>query len=644
MSVSPMKLVTIAGPLEEFDRTVRRCIVNREFHPEPAMNVMRQVKGLFPFELQNPYTELLRLAQKVSDVTGIALDYRDFPPDACSAEEAESLFGRLESRFSALTGERGALVSRAEEDRQILIQLEHVRDVNIPLQDFFNCHYVRFRFGRMPREVYESFLPHIFGRDDIYFFVTETERDYIYGMYMTPRESAENVDSLFASMQFERLYISGRVEGTGTQAIDAMKADIQAAQERAREIDAELERMRRDEAEEFLKCYSFVRYMNDSYETRRFAAHTGESFYLLGWVPAAEFDGFSKNIEQYSGLNFVVVSEDPDSLTDFTPPVKLKNSRLFRAFEPFVGMYGLPAYNETDPTPLMAITYSLLFGVMFGDLGQGAVVALAGYLMWRLKHMWLGRVLVYAGVCSMLFGGLVYGSIFGYEDLGFGFKVLHPAANSQTILTVSVYGGAGLITVAVIINMINGIRQRNMEKALFGSAGLAGGILYWGIVLLVLPFVGFGEQVVSPAVLILCAALPLLLVFLREPLSYIAEKRKKWTSHGGKADFIMSGFFELFETLLSYMTNTLSFLRVGAYAISHASMMAVVYSMATAADGSRNIFVIVIGNILVTGIEALLVGIQVLRLDFYELFGRFYSGTGRPYQPIKIDYKTRDTQ
>lgn len=640
MAVSPMKLVTIAGPLEDFDQTVRNCIINREFHPESAISVMRQVKGLLPFERKNPYAELLRQAQAVSDRTGIALDFREFPEDAYRAEDAAVLFSRLEERFAALIGERESLIARVEEDNQILIQLEHVRDVAVPLQDFFHFTYVKFRFGRLPREVYQNFQGHIADRGDVFFFETNIERDSVYGMYMTTRANAENIDSLFASLQFERLRLSDRLEGTGGEANAYITKDILASRMRIEEINAELTHLRRDEGAEFLRCYSYVRYMNDSYETRRYAAHTGESFYILGWVPGGAFAEFTENLERYGDLNYVVVSEDPDALTDFTPPVKLKNPRIFKPFEPFVGMYGLPAYNEIDPTPLMAITYSVLFGAMFGDLGHGVILALAGLLMWRLKGMWLGRVLIYAGVCSMFFGGVVYGSIFGYEELGYGFKVLHPTSNSQLILTITIFSGAGLVTLACILNILNGIRQKNLDKAVFSASGLAGIFLYWGIVFLVFPFIGFGSSPVSPMVLLLGAALPLLLVFLREPLAHIVTHRKAWRPHEGVGGFLMTGFFEMFETLMTYVTNTLSFLRVGAYAISHASMMGVVYAMA-ASDKGHNPVVLIFGNILVIGIEAVLVGIQVLRLDFYELFGRFFSGTGRPYQPIIIDYKRR---
>ena len=639
MSVAPMKLVTIAGPLPEFDTAVRSCIVNREFHPESAMTVMKKVKGLYPFELHNPYTGLLHRAGQLAEKTGIRPDFHEFPEELYNIEEAQDFFEQLDRQFTALLDEQAALQERIEDNKHLLIQVEHVAEVAVPLQDFFKFTYVKFRFGRMPRELYTSFYPHVVDRSDVFFFKTSQDRDFVYGMYMTPRMYAENIDSLFASLQFERLRLSDRLEGSGEEAMRMLAEDNEASAARLAAITQELETLRQASRQDFLQHYCFVRYMNDSYDLRRYAAHTGESFYIMGWVPEAEFKKFTGNIERFSALNFVVVSDEPGGLTDFVPPVKLKNPKIFRPFEPFVGMYGLPSYNELDPTPLMAITYSLLFGIMFGDLGQGVVLALVGWLMWKVGKQWMGRVLVYAGVCSAVMGGLVYGSVFGYEELGYGFHATH---NSSLLLTISVYGGCGLVTLAMILNIVNGLRQRNMEKALFGPSALAGMALYWGIILVVLPFIGFGTQTLSPALLLGLSMLPLVLVFLREPLAHFAEKRGRWKTHNGKTDFILSNFFEMIETLLSYMTNTLSFLRVGAYAISHASMMGVVYSMAETVSGGHNPVVLIIGNIIVIGIEALLVGIQVLRLDFYELFGRFYSGTGRPYKPIIIDYKKLD--
>ena len=127
--------------------------------------------------------------------------------------------------------------------------------------------------------------------------------------------------------------------------------------------------------------------------------------------------------------------------------------------------------------------------------------------------------------------------------------------------------------------------------------------------------------------------IPLIIMFFKEPLTAIVEKKSE-RIEGGLGMFITQGIFELFEVLLSYFSNTLSFVRVGAFAVSHAAMMQVVLMLSGAETGHISIPVIVLGNLFVCGMEGLVVGIQVLRLEYYELFSRFYRGTGREFKPF----------
>ena len=112
--------------------------------------------------------------------------------------------------------------------------------------------------------------------------------------------------------------------------------------------------------------------------------------------------------------------------------------------------------------------------------------------------------------------------------------------------------------------------------------------------------------------------------------------KKKELIEGGVGMFVVQTFFEMFEVLLSYFSNTLSFVRVGAFAISHAAMMEVVLMLAGAESGSPNMLVVILGNIFVCGMEGLIVGIQVLRLEYYEMFSRFYKGGGKEFVPYKV--------
>ena len=174
--------------------------------------------------------------------------------------------------------------------------------------------------------------------------------------------------------------------------------------------------------------------------------------------------------------------------------------------------------------------------------------------------------------------------------------------------------------------------MREKGDALFDANGVAGLVFYGSIVaeifLLMTGHVGMGSVLA-----IIMFGLPLLCIALKEPLSKILEKKKEEES-SGIGMFLVTTFFELFEVLLSYFSNTLSFVRIGAFAVSHAAMMEVVLMLAGAESGTPNYLVVVLGNLFVCCLEGLIVGIQVLRLEYYELFSRYYKGDGKEFKPF----------
>ena len=159
------------------------------------------------------------------------------------------------------------------------------------------------------------------------------------------------------------------------------------------------------------------------------------------------------------------------------------------------------------------------------------------------------------------------------------------------------------------------------------------GLVFYGSLVAVILLFSSGHALPATVVLVVMFGVPLLIIMLKEPLTRFVTKQSP-AIEGGKAMFFVQSFFELFEVMLSYLSNTLSFIRIGAFAISHASMMEVVLMLAGAEAGTPNWLVIILGNIFVTGMEGLIVGIQVLRLEYYEMFSRFYNGGGKPFKPF----------
>ena len=647
MSVVPMKLLTIAGPLERFDDVVRACVIDQEFHPEQAITLLKSVKGLRPLEPENPYRALLHRSVEVADEAGIPLVYAPFDPDTQS-EQLSAYFDGLSQRVSQLSARREELEHKADEIHGTKERLQNLRGLNVSLDELMGMDYARFRYGYLPRETYDSFRETFNDEEDLFFVPTMVGSRRVYGVYFTTKDAHHKVDSLLNSLHFHRIRLEDPPHGTVDTAIAQLEAQASETRAALAQLEEQANALREQEREKILSAYSCLRWHSECCDLRRYACRSRGTFYLTGWVPAANLPEIEGKLADFPNLS--CVADTADDVHHVKPPTKLKNSFLGRVFQPFLEMYGLPAYNEKDPSLFMALTYCLFFGIMFGDLGQGLCLALIGLVLSRWKRMWLGGIITCCGLSGALFG-CVYGSVFGFEDLLPGFKIMEETtfaglgvvSNVLLLLVMSICLGVFMLLLVMVINILNGIRQKNYEKILFGPNGVAGIVFYAGLLFAAVATLAFGVNLFVPAYVLPVLILPLVLMLLREPLSHLLAGDPDWKRFS-PGEVLGTGVFELFETLLSYLTNTLSFMRVGAYAITHVGLMLVVHMLAELAGGVGGpvgILILVLGNAFVMGFEGLLVGIQVLRLEFYELFGRFYDDGGIPFTPKKIDYATR---
>lgn len=304
-------------------------------------------------------------------------------------------------------------------------------------------------------------------------------------------------------------------------------------------------------------------------------------------------------------------------------------------------MYGLPAHDEMDPTVFVALTYTFIFGAMFGDVGQGlCLFALGGLIYWK-KKMALAGIISIAGIFSTFFG-FMFGSFFGFEGTIIKPIWLSPMhammklpflGQLNTVFIIAVAFGMGLILLAMVFQIINAWRRKDRENMLFSPNGVAG-LIFYGFLVATIVLYMTGHKTPGNILMAIFLGVPIILFLLKEPLGQLISGKKAKVEEG-VGMFLIQGFFELFETMLSFFSNTISFVRVGAFAVSHAAMMEVVLMLGGITDGvgTPNWAVIVIGNIIVCALEGLVVGIQVLRLEYYEMFSRFYRGSGREFHP-----------
>lgn len=625
--VTPMKLFTISGPMDQFDAVIHQVVDSRAFQPESAMNLMQDIRGVAPFPLKNPYTGLLQQANDLLAQLDLSADCVSYDGITVDTEEAEQEIARIQAAYQQLHEQIESSKGELENIRHLENILTNLRPISARLEHLRTMRFARFRFGHLPKDSYDSIAPTLEEREDIFFIPTRTEGGQVFGVYFTTLQAHDKVDRLFNSLHFVRLMLDEDATGSPEEAIARLNERKNNAYATLEQAQQKLELLREQEGGRLTTLTCRLRRQNDTYDLRRYAAHSHDNFYLTGWVPAAQEAETFARLDSLPQVSAVV--DDAAEVPNITPPSKLENNFFARIFEPFVAMFGLPKYGESDPSFFMAATYTLFFGCMFGDLGQGLCLVLVGFILWKKKQNWLGPVISCCGLSASIFG-CVYGSVFGFEDILPGFKVME-GGNIMLTLVIALGLGVVMLVVAIGKNILGGLKKRDWKRAIFGANGVAGILFYLSAVLLVANmFMGLNLPLGTPVFYVPCLAFPLLSILLSEPLANLVSGHRP-LFHESVGSYLAVGFFELFETALSFLTNTLSFLRVGAYAIIHAGMMHVVFMPLEGGVGIGSILVLIFGNIFVMGFEGLLVGIQVLRLEFYELFGRFYQAGGRPY-------------
>ncbi len=633
MAIEKMKLVNLVGPIEDFDRVVMQHVIDNNMHLENMIKVMDTPAELNPYTEENPYNELLKtVAHTVSftntDTEAILIGKFDMKPDEITKYSAS-----VNKMLDSLVEKKKLLLETLAQNENIIHQLHPIKNMNINLDYLFNLKFTRIRFGKMPRDSYKKMGTYL-ADYSAFFFKYDEDKDDVFGVYLAPTVMHEKIDTIFSSLYFERVRISNKASGTPAEAIKALSTENEKLKKDIVDADKEIAKVVAKEYKKICYAYRSTRYLYEAFDTRKYAAHTKKAFCIVGWEPCKEVDSYTKRLE--TEQNVTIVVEEPEDVKGAKPPTKLNNWKIFKPFESFVQLYGLPSYNEFDPTVLFGITYSLMFGIMYGDVGHGIVLALIGYLLARKKNF-LGPILQICGFTSVIFG-ILFGSLFGFEELSWlpgVFRPMGSSANMMQTLIIAVGFGAIIITISMIVNIVNGVKQKNFGKVLFDSNGIAGIIFYWSIIVGVLTMI-MGNSIMTIWYVIAFVVIPTILMFLKEPLAHLLERKKDWLPED-KGQFVLETFFEMFELMLSYVTNTISFIRVGAFALNHAGMLLVVFTLAHMSKGATGTIIIVLGNIVVIGLEGLLVAIQVLRLEFYEMFSRFFSGDGKAFAPRKIN-------
>lgn len=397
----------------------------------------------------------------------------------------------------------------------------------------------------------------------------------------------------------------------------------------------------RDEAGKTLPAMlNHYRRIDEIIKSLRLSLFSSRAMFITGWMDIRERERLTALLDRVCGDRYILsIAEERDP----EAPVRLRNMALFRPFELLVKTMGVPSNDEIDPTPLAAVFYVIIFSIMFGDLGQGLALALVGHILRRIARRkgmlegplgQAGGIMIICGL-GAAFCGILFGSFFSHKYL-LPALIFHPIDNIMTLFAFTIMIGVVIISVGLIINMINCFMNGEYEEALLEERGLVILVPYLALVFFAVRFVATERTPVlwETSIFII---LPVALFALRGVLGPLIFK-----SHAPHSalEYIVETVMEIFELAISMIANTISFIRVGAFALSHAGLGIVTFTLAGMVDPSLRspgaIAVIVLGNIFIIGFEGLICGIQSLRLEYYEFFSKFFKGSGVVFEPFKL--------
>ena len=624
MAVEKMKLLSITGKDTDLEKFLAKNIINLDIQIEDAKKVYKKGWKLEYFSYDYTVKEYIKKCEKVLDELQIEKDDDYWNYNIInSVSEIKEKIDNINNQYTEYINKIVDLEKENELMQKNYDIIKNLVSVDSKIENLYNLKYMKFRYGTVPTKNLEEINRKIDNTDAIYFEL-KREEEYTWILYLTTEEFLGKVDSFFNVQDFERIWLPKEASGTPEEFINQIEKNIKENLTKIDKEKEELRNLRIDAKEILIGAYKQLLLYENVNILKKYIVHDQNgTFYIVLWVSKDNVENIKSILSNYKNVDYDIFDDDED----IQAPTKLKNIKIFRPFETLIKMYGVPNSKEIDPTGLVALTAFIMFGFMFGDVGHGLVIFILGLILAKRKAS-LGPVLAIGGISSIIFG-VLYGSVFGKEDI---IKpiLISPMDNIQTMLISGIAVGSIFILIAMIFNIINGIKNKDLQKCLFDKNGISGFLLYGLILADVAVYFLKGQMLIPINVIVIVSIILILLILFGDTISSKLEKKKEQAKTP-----MVEKIFEIIEMTLSFASNTISFLRLAAFAINHVGLCMAVYLLADMSSGVGNIAIAIIGNIVVIALEGLIVGIQVLRLEYYELFSRFYEGNGREFKSIK---------
>ncbi|OPY01748.1 MAG: V-type ATP synthase subunit I [Syntrophorhabdus sp. PtaB.Bin047] len=567
------------------------------------------------------------------------------PPGEVDLSEAEEKLGSIEEHIGEASNLRRAYRQRQRDLTALCDQVSDWRGLDVPLAGPDHFSFLHFVTGSLPEQNLEGVRAAL--GDNVALVPLQAQKGRRQVIAMTTRENSGPLEELLQGAGFQREVLP-EVEG---HTADTLCAEKEKEHDRLGKELARLDIRLKSLADEFAPYLNGLEAAIGAelgfLRAQQELARTDTTTLITGWVPAHEAATVGERLGKITGGRCAIEVAAPDEAGEEKVPTLLAHSALLRPFGMLMSSYGTPNYRELEPTIFVAVSYVLMFGIMFGDWGHGATLAalgVAALLKGKTgKARDVGVLLTACGLSSVVFG-LIYGSFFGLEHFKrYAFWHDPLEGDPMGLMYGAIAVGVVMISLGLILNAINRFRRGDVIGGFLDKFGVAGIVFYWGVLAMIVGQDAISSRGLMGAALVVFLVLPALCWIIKEPLEYFLHRSGE---HGTLGVAITESFVGAFEAFLSYLANTISFVRLGAYAMSHAALLVAAFMLAEqvkhlpVAGTVGGVVVVILGNLVAIVLEGIIASVQALRLEYYEFFGKFYSGDGQAFEPFRLAGKT----
>lgn len=653
MAVKKLRMLNVVCRNEDLDNLLKDLVLNVDcqfenvvkeiedssFHialSEENANEILDMEDITPIEPHKEIESYMQKIEKIADSIGYDKQLQfDYLHESYEFDQVKKEIDDIHCQLLNLTEEKEWIEKQLEllEDMKYVEMLE---GIDIDLKKLLNMKYFTAKFGFLTKEKRKKISRNY---ENIFAVVlhlgTYLEKELY--IIISPKKLDVEMERILRSTDFMEIKINPEYLSTPQVMIKKIEEEQFKYRDDLSELMIKSEKYLSEYSQKIDKLYAKLTVEAKINSIKKKVAATNLHSYFSAWIPEGEEEICDKIFS--SRVNVLTIYKDEKEVSPrIVTPTLLKNSSFFSPFESMVNMYGVPCYDEIDATRFFGVAYIILFGAMFGDLGQGLLFLIFGFIMKLKKNLSYGDLLMRISVGTMSFG-FFYDSFFGYEHLIS--KVIplpiffRPMENINQILLLSVGLGIALLTLSYGFSIFNKLKIKDLSGGLLGKNGLNGMLLFFMMLVFVFEL-ATGQSLIQGWLLKGLIFLSVLVLVFEEPLGNILKGNKSLYKESAGEYYTESGF-NILETFLGMMSNSISFIRVGAFALNHVGLFIAFHIMAEMIGSiSGNVIMFLLGNVIIIGLEGLIVFIQGLRLFYYELFSKFYRGEGILFSSDKI--------